>query len=153
MASRQAGFSLVEVLIASVIMIVGVFGVMAVFPQTLRSTKQSGRMSVLSQLAIEKMEQLRSRDLSDADLLIGTHPPKVDDSTSQKYYPVPGFPEEYSLRWVVTAGPSDGAGNAEAQMRSVAVEATYRVRYIGVSSQPDYGTDSLELTSSTFVTD
>ncbi len=153
MSDRQSGFSLIEVLIASTIMIVGIFGVLAVFPQSLRSTKQSGRMSILNQLLTEKVEQLQSRDLSDADLLLGLHPPKVTDSAGKNYYPVPGFPEEYSLRWLVAPGPTDGGNAPEPQMRTITLEATYRVRYTGVANDPDYGSDSLEFVSRTFVAD
>ncbi len=32
------------------------------------------------------------------------------DSASQNYYPVPGFGEEYSLRWRVFGGPTDSGG-------------------------------------------
>ena len=43
-------------------MVVGILGLLAVFPQTLSSSKQSGRTAVLTHLTNEKMEQLRALD-------------------------------------------------------------------------------------------
>ncbi len=128
-AKPQAGFTLVEVLLASVIMLVGVFGLLAAFPQAFRSAKESGHRSVLNHLVSERLDDLRSLDYSDTLLSLGTHPAQVLDSQNQRYYPVSGFPEEFSLRWTVQSGPTDQSGTAEAQMKIVVVEGTYRVRY------------------------
>ncbi len=148
----ERGFSLIEVLVASVIMIIGVLGLLAVFPQSLNSTRQSGRMSVLNHLVTQKLEQLRAQDLSDADLALGTHPTIATDSRGDRYYPVPGFPELYSLRWTVTAGPTDATGTAEPDLRTVAIEATHLVRY-DLLANPVSRPNSREATSLTFVTD
>lgn len=147
-----AGFTLVETLVASLVMIIAVFGIFAIFPQALGSAKQSGRTSVLSQLAAEKLEQLQSLDLSSADLSNGVHPALANHSSGDKYYPVPGFSEDYSLRWTVSAGPTDGSGTAESEMRSVTVEATYFVRYDSLGTAIP-GTLSREVACGTFVTD
>ncbi len=103
----ESGFTLVEVLVASLIMIIGVFGVLAAFPQAFRSAKESGHRSVLNHLVGEKLDDLRSLDYSDTSLALGTHPAQQVDSQSQRYYPVPGFPEEFSLRWTVSNGPTE----------------------------------------------
>jgi len=124
-----SGFTLIEVLVASVIMIVGVFGLMAVFPQAYRTTKDSGRQSVLHHLASEKLDELRSLDFDHSDLGTGVHPPAQTDSTGATYYPVPGFDEVYSLRWTVLPGPTDGTGTPMAGMKTVVVEAAHNVRY------------------------
>ena len=128
-ARSQAGFTLLEVLVASVIMIVGVFGVLAVFPNAFRSAKESGHRSVLHHLVGEKLDDLRSVDYADSSLALGIHPTQQSDSQSQRYYPVPGFPEEFSVRWTVSAGPTDGSGGSLAKMKIVVVEGTYLVRY------------------------
>jgi type II secretory pathway pseudopilin PulG len=127
--ARESGFTLVEVLIATVIMIVGVFGLMAVFPQAYRTTKASGRQSVLHHLASEKLDELRSLDPDHADLGAGTHPPAQLDANGDTYYPVAGFDDAYSLRWTVLPGPTDGTGTAVAGLKTVVVEATHGVRY------------------------
>jgi hypothetical protein len=121
--------TLVEVLVASVVLTVGVLGLFAVFPQALGSARDSSHKLVLQQLANEKLESLRALDYDDLDLALGIHPTQQADSNSAHYYPVPAFPEEYSLRWTVQAGPTDGGGTAEANMKTIVIEATYRVRY------------------------
>ena len=60
--------TLVEVLVASVIMIVGLVSVMAVFPQSLGTARESSRILVLNRLATEKLESLRSLDFNASDL-------------------------------------------------------------------------------------
>jgi type II secretory pathway pseudopilin PulG len=125
----QAGLTLVEVLVASLIMIVGLVSVMAVFPQSLGTARKSSRILVLNRLATEKLESLRALDYDHADLSPGPHPTVQFDSNGDRYYPGAGFPEEYSLRWAVLAGPTDGSGTAEPNMKRVVVVATYWVRY------------------------
>jgi uncharacterized protein (TIGR02598 family) len=121
--------TLVEVLVASVIMVLGLVSVMAVFPQSLGTARESSRILVLNRLATEQLEELRSLHFEDSDLSSGTHPTQQFDSNGDRYYPVTGFPEEYSLRWTVQAGPTDGSGTADPNMKTVVVEATYWVRY------------------------
>jgi Tfp pilus assembly protein PilV len=117
------------VLLAGSILAVGILGLLALYPQSLESARRSGESLVLHQLANERMEALRSLAHDDADLNAGVHPATVFDSNGDRYYPVSGFPEQYSVRWTVQAGPTDGTGTAEPNMKTVTVEASYRVRY------------------------
>ncbi len=149
-AGSQAGFTLVEVLVASVIMTVGVFGVLAAFPQSFRSARESGHRSVLTHLVSEKLDDLRSLDYSDTSLALGTHPAQQLDSQSQGYYPVPGFPEEFSVLWTVTAGPTDQSGTPVAEMKIVVVEGTHLVRYT-ISGTPIECTGSLTVVVPTYL--
>ncbi len=144
----QAGFTLVEVLVASLIMIVGVFGVLAVFPNAFQSAKESGRRSVLNHLVSEKLDDLR---LSGAATL-GTFPTQQFDSQNRRYYPVAGFPEEFSLRWTVSNGPTDGSGSSVAGMKIVVVEATHLVRYTS-SGTPIEETGSVTIVMPTYLAD
>ena len=148
----QAGFSLVEVLVASVLLIVGVVGMLAIFPQAFRNTTNSGREAVLNHLTMEKVEELRGLPLAHADLSLGFHPAQAFDSAGQRYYPAPGFDEDVSLRWQVSAGPTDGAGTAEPDIRTVVVEATYLVRYTA-GGAPITNENSLEAFFGTLLTD
>ena len=148
---HEAGVTLVEVLIATVILALSLTAVVAVFPQAYRSTNDAGRMSVLNRLAAQKVEELRSYELGNADLSIGTHPTQQIDSSGAAYYPLPGYGEEFSLRWLVTGGPTDGFGTPEPGMLTVIVEATYLTRYVSTAAVP--GPGSLEATTTTYVTD
>lgn len=147
-----SGFTLIEVLVATVIMIVGVFGLMAVFPTAYRTTKDSGRVSVLHHLASERLDQLRSLDFDHSSLGMGVHPAVQADSTGTFYYPLTGFDEEYSLRWIVLPGPTDATGNPVARMKTVVVEATHDVRY-STSGDPLPSVSGSTTTLRTFLTD
>ena len=149
---KESGFSLVEVLIASVLLIVGVVSMLAVFPQSFRNSTNSGRAAVLNHLAVEKIEELRGLLLTHDDLTVGTHPAQGSDSTGQKYYPATGFDEDVSLRWRVSAGPTDGDGIAEPDIRTVVVEATYRVRYT-LAGEPITNENSLATSFGTLLTE
>ena len=149
-ARSQAGFTLLEVLVASVIMIVGVFGVLAVFPHAFRSAKESGHRSVLQHLVGEKLDDLRSVDYADSSLALGTHPTQQFDSQTQRYYPVQGFPEEFSVRWTVLNGPTDSSGGSVAKMKIVVVEGTYLVRYSS-SGTPIEETNSVTVVVPTYL--
>ncbi len=148
----QAGFTLVEVLVASVIMTIGIFGVLAAFPHAFRSAKESGHRSVLNHLVSQKLDDLRSLDYSDSNLSLGTHPTQATDSESKRYYPVAGFPEEFSLRWTVSNGPTDSSGASVANMKIVMVEGTHLVRYTS-SGTPIEEIDSVTVVTPTYLAD
>ncbi len=150
--SSEAGFSLVEVLVASVLLIVGVVGMLTIFPQAFRNTTNSGREAVLNHLAMEKVEELRGLPLTHADLGVGIHPAQAFDSVGARYYPATGFGEEVSLRWEVSAGPTDGTGTAEPDIRTVVIDATHLVRYTA-GGAPITGENSIEASFGTQLTD
>jgi len=131
---------------------VGLVTVMAIFPQSLGTARESSRILVLNRLAAEQMAVLRSLSYHDSDLSSGSHPTLQFDSHGDRYYPVTGFPEEYSLRWTVQAGPTDGSGTAEANMKTVVVEATYWVRY-SAGGVPIENPGSVTARFQTFVAD
>jgi type II secretory pathway pseudopilin PulG len=151
-ARRQAGLTLVEVLLALLVLIVGLVSIMAVFPQVLGSVRNSGRTLSLNQMTAEKLEALRALAYDDGDLAPGVHPAQQTDSGGDRYYPAPGYPETHSLRWTVLPGPTDSSGTAEPSMKTVVVEATYLVRYTGAGvAVPQAG--SLQTRFRTFLTE
>ncbi len=121
--------TLVEVLIASVVLTIGVLGSMSSFPLAIRAAHRSSHTLIVNQLANEKLEALRALDYDHADLAVGVHPAQQFDSMGGRYYAVPGFSNDYSLRWTVQAGPTDGSGTAEPNIKTVVIESTYWVRY------------------------
>ena len=148
---NEAGFTLVEAIIAGVLMLVGILGIMAALLQSYSTTKDMGRKSILNHMASEKIEELRSLDYTHADLAAGTHPSISTDADGAHFYPVAGYGDEYSLRWIVSAGPTDGGGSAEPNMKTVTVEATSRQRYTS-GGAAIASTQSLETVLVTFVT-
>ena len=128
-SKAQSGFTLIEVLIASVVLAVSIVGMLAAFPQAFRATMSSGQVAVLNYLATEKLEQLRALPYDDSDLNAGVLPALATDSTGQRYYPVPRYDENFSLRWTVSNGPTDGTGTPVPFIKTVVVEATHRTRY------------------------
>ena len=138
--NSESGLTILEVLVASVLMAVGILGLLAIFPQALGSARDSGRRMVLNQLASQKLEELRSLGYTDADLTLGVHPAQSTDSDGQNYYAITSMPEDYSMRWTV------------ANMKTVTVEAAYRVRYTA-GGDPIPRTGSYANVFRTFITE
>ncbi len=151
---EQDGFTLLEVMIAGAIMAFSLVAMVAIFPQVHRDTTNAGRDTLLNHLVVQKLEELRARGLGHSDLSIGVHPAQGIDSSGARYYPVPGYGERYSLRWTVSAGPTDGGGTQEPGMRTVVIEATHQIRYSGSTPfTPIANPVGLEAVATTFVTD
>src|SRR5512143_4001523 len=66
--SRDQGFTLIEVLIAIVILTVGLLAVGTMQISAIRGNFMSGNTSTALSLASEKMEELLNRDFNHADL-------------------------------------------------------------------------------------
>ena len=65
-AKSRQGFSLVEVLVALVIFIIGVIGIMQLFPATLRASADSAARARATLLAEAKVAELRRDDTASA---------------------------------------------------------------------------------------
>jgi len=143
--------TLVEVLVASAVLLIGILGTRAAFPLAIGAAHRASHTLVLNQLANGKLEALRALDYDHADLAIGVHPAQKFDSGGGRYYPVPGFSNDYSLRWTVQAGPTDGTGTAEPNIKVVVVESTYWVRYTA-AGVPIENNGSLSSRFQTYVT-
>ena len=72
---RQAGFTLVEVLIAMLIGTIGLLGTIAVQQAIINSSKNANDAAIAMRLATQKVEQLNSRstDSPAQDALLGLH--------------------------------------------------------------------------------
>lgn len=104
----ENGFSLIEILIAILILSLSILGIMAVFPAGYRHITSAGRISTINHIGQWKIDELRGTSLSDSDLTAGTH-----TSTLTAPY------TDYSVSWQVT----DNA--PQANMKSVTVTVTY----------------------------
>ncbi len=69
----SAGFTLVEVLVAMVVFLVGVLSIAALMPSGSRSVNRSGDQTRGSELASACAERLLSTSYTDADLTAGSH--------------------------------------------------------------------------------
>ncbi|MFN8586737.1 MAG: prepilin-type N-terminal cleavage/methylation domain-containing protein [Candidatus Eisenbacteria bacterium] len=71
---RERGMSLVEVLVALVILSIGVLAVARLFPIGARTQAQDHIVTKANDYAQEKIEQLAGRTWSDTSLSVGRHP-------------------------------------------------------------------------------
>ena len=92
---RQEGWTLIEVLVAVVILTVGLLAVGTMQISAIRGNFMGGNTSIALTLASQKMEDLINRDYNDPDLNAGTHQEQVSDSGVAGG----GF---YQRTWVVT---------------------------------------------------
>lgn len=91
------GFSLIEILIAMAILGVAIIGIVGLLPGSYFRITQGGRVSVMTHLGQEKVDELRSLSFSDSDLVAGTHP-----SPFPAFYVIDD--DTYSVDWTVVDG-------------------------------------------------
>jgi prepilin-type N-terminal cleavage/methylation domain-containing protein len=78
---RQGGWTIIEVLVAVVILCVGLLAVGTMQISAIRGNFMGGNTSIALTLASEKMEDLLNKAYgTDADLTAGTHNEEVSDS-------------------------------------------------------------------------
>ena len=70
----NAGLSLVEILVAMIILGFGITMVMRMLPDSNAATTRARNMTKATNLAQEKLEQLMSAPFDDTDLTAGAHP-------------------------------------------------------------------------------
>ena len=70
----ERGLGLIEVLIALVVLSVGIFALMQVFPAASRSMQSSRMLTAADFYAQQKLEELSSLPWTDATLSVGRHP-------------------------------------------------------------------------------
>jgi len=66
--------TMVELMIALIVLSIGLLGIAAIFPSGRRFSTRDRMISTATDLAEQKMEQLRAKSYSDPDLTVGTHP-------------------------------------------------------------------------------
>lgn len=69
-----AGFTLVEVLIALIVLAIGILAVGRLFPSGARVQVQDHLLTGANYYAQEKLEDLSTKSWADADLTVGRHP-------------------------------------------------------------------------------
>uniref|UniRef100_A0A832I302 Prepilin-type N-terminal cleavage/methylation domain-containing protein n=1 Tax=Eiseniibacteriota bacterium TaxID=2212470 RepID=A0A832I302_UNCEI len=86
----QRGVTLVELMIALVVLALGVMAVGALFPTGTREASKDNAYTVAHYHAQEKLEELRGKTWTDPDLAPGRHPSTVEDlgSVWRRWYDV-----------------------------------------------------------------
>jgi len=81
----QAGFTLVEVLVALMVFVIGILSIAAMMPSGSRSVNRSGDQTRGSELASACAERLLSTTYTDPTLTAGSHPDPANPYDG-KYY-------------------------------------------------------------------
>ena len=111
--TREAGFTLVEAMVALVIFGVGTIALLSLAPRATQFTARGQQVTKAAQLAQAKVEELRALPSTDAWLAAGTH---VDDAN-----PLDGV---YRRQWIVTADdPIQGMSRVEVRVAYPTVSA------------------------------
>jgi Tfp pilus assembly protein PilV len=77
----ERGISLVEILIALVVLSLGIMSIAGIFPAGTRTELQTRMQSSANYFAQQKLEQLRSTSWNDPSLTAGRHPAGSDCDT------------------------------------------------------------------------
>jgi len=72
--TNQRGISLVEVMIALVVLSLGIMAISSIFPAGTRTEVQTRNLSNASYYAVQKVEDLKAMPWSDPNLTVGRHP-------------------------------------------------------------------------------
>ena len=134
------GFTLIEILIAIVIMGLVALGIFALLPSGYTQTTNAGRLSIMSHYGQQKMDQLRGLPYNSEPLTNGLHP-----STGPEFYDT-----NYTITWYV----SDYTIISPA--KSIQVEVGYNIYKPGppaFNPRPaNSGTNQSKYTFRTYVT-
>jgi prepilin-type N-terminal cleavage/methylation domain-containing protein len=89
--TRERGATLIEVMIALVVLTVGILAVAQLFPVGSSRQARDRMLTTANYLAVQKVEQLTRLTWNDADLSVGTHGPETGS---------------FSRRWIVESMPA-----------------------------------------------
>lgn len=120
---REDGFSLLEAVVASAILITGVFSLAQLVVSTSRAAAASDARSLAAMLVIDKMEQLRGlRWTVDAGGLPANDPGLAPSPGDALERDAPGYadaPGGCTRRWLVQPLPSDSTDTLVLQVRVI----------------------------------
>jgi type IV pilus assembly protein PilV len=95
----ERGMTMVELMIALVVLSIGLLGIAAIFPAGRRFSTRDRMITTATDLAEQKMEQLRAKPYSDLDLTVGVHPTAFGEAV--------GNSNRYTRWWTVTQVATD----------------------------------------------
>ena len=101
-ARNDIGFSLVEVLIASTLLAIGLTAAMRLFASATATNAAARLVTQATILALDKMEQLRAADMDDPAM--GRSPPDALASDTEGFFDRPN--PAFTRRWSIEPLPS-----------------------------------------------
>lgn len=113
----RRGFSVVELMVALVVLGLGILGLANLFPLGGRMQMRDRMRTSAADLAQQKMEQLRLLPWSDANLDVGTHPTISGETLSLQ------DEGTYQRFWIVTQGTGTFS-----DMKQVVVRVTWTLQ-------------------------
>jgi len=118
---KQAGFTLLEVLVAMVILAIGLLGLTALQIVAVKGNTYSNEMTHAAMLARQKFEQFRLMSYSDPQLLPSNNPHTEDVTDSRG--------QRYTLTWNVQ-------DHTSLVMRTVALDVMWSNLRLGRTGDP-----------------
>ena len=94
--ARKEGFTVIELMVALAVLGVGIISISQLFPYGTQSQTRDRLRGSASDLAQQKMEQLREESWSAADLTDGTHPTASGETVSLQ------DEGTFNRRWIVS---------------------------------------------------
>jgi type IV pilus assembly protein PilV len=97
--AAERGMTLVEMMISLIVLSIGLLGIAAIFPSGRRFSTRDRVLTTATDLAEQKMEEIRTYSYSDSNLTVGTHPTALGE--------VVGPNNTYTRWWTVTQIATD----------------------------------------------
>jgi prepilin-type N-terminal cleavage/methylation domain-containing protein len=95
----ERGMTMVELMISLVVLSIGLLGIAAIFPSGRRFSNRDRLLTSATDLALQKMEQIRTYSYSDANLTVGVHPTASGETV--------GNNNNFTRWWTVTQIATD----------------------------------------------
>ena len=97
--TAERGMTMVELMIALVVLSIGLLGIAAIFPSGRRFSNRDRLLTTATDLALQKMEQIRTYAYSDPNLTVGVHPTSLGETV--------GPNNNYTRWWTVSQIATD----------------------------------------------